>query len=232
MNQDYITAGIQGAETIVSVPEGTDFDSLMAKVQAEYDRLTQEPRIQEVASIIEAAKAEAERLRCVIQGLNELGSLAEEGHKKAHKALIATLIEAARGGVTNMEQEIERKVIEKASEKFLAAGAVHAVFADALREVATRMIPAETLRRLEAEAEYHALVARALEQEAQARTERLRELTREAAEFDGGIGLNIGVGISGELMRLAAEHRELSHKRSAEHRDTRAQYRAQFGGEF
>lgn len=227
MSKDYITAGIQGAETIVSVPEGTDFDSLQDKVKAEYDRLTQEPRIQEVASIIEAAKNEEKRLRGVIKGLNERGSVAEESHKKAQKELVTALIEAERVGGVDAE-----KAIEQASEQFMRAGAIHAVFTDALREVGTRMIPAETLRRLEAETEYHALVARALEQEAQARTERLMELTREAAEFDGALGINIGSGISGELMRLAAEHRELSHKRSAEHRDTRARFREMFGGEF
>lgn len=217
--------GLQGIETIIAFPEGGDAEKHKDKIHAEYNRILKQPQIQEAAAVVSTAEAELDDLRRVQRHLNEGGRAAQEEHRKAHEALVAGLISEGRGDAKTSE-------IAGLTDTYIRAGAINGVNADALKRVVTRLMPAEMLRKLEAESEFNLRIAGSLEAEVAARTARIIELAREAAEFDDGVGINVGAGVSGELLRLAAAHKDIGFQKSREHRETRARYCEMFGGEF
>lgn len=96
----------------------------------------------------------------------------------------------------------------KLVEKSLALQEEERLLVVAIQRLLEEELPSATIQHHRMEAERLALTASALEQAAEERAQRLAQMVAQAADFEGEIAVDTSSGLSGALLRAAAELRE------------------------
>ncbi len=183
------------------IPEDMTDSAFKAKFDAAFTEVYERDEVK-------AATAQAEQLRAARERLlRARGNLYTRQHEVV-KAVRLIRDNAAPVLIHDFGDESPQIDTAKLVEKSLALQEEERLLVVAIQRLLEEELPSATIQHHRMEAERLALTASALEQAAEERAQRLAQMVAQAADFEGEIAVDTSSGLSGALLRAAAELRE------------------------
>ena len=188
-------------EAVASEDERLLAQDLEARVTEAVRQADSQSSVREAAEAQQQALGRLERMRAAERALSQHAKEARERMAAASEKALEHLVESAASG-----KKLEFKKLEEAA----AVETLLRILAQAIGRLTEHLIPRAQIASLREEAHALEAKARALEQIAQDRAERVLQEIRNAVSEEMVLPVDLSKGVAGALLAKAAGHKRLA----------------------